>query len=103
MQRIQVLLKSPVTEFAGIFQGVDAQTGELLSVLRNLKHQIDFVRKMRDELHGRFMRWDEMIELWDPVPAERGDAIESALRTTYRFLARYFPQRTDWTLTVNKL
>ena len=102
VQRIQVLMKNPIAEFGGILQAVDAQTGELLSVLRNLRHQIDFVRTMRDELHTRFMRWEEMIQVWDPVPSERGDAIEAALRTTYRFLARYFPQRTDWTLNGNK-
>ncbi len=102
VQRIQALMKTPIAEFGGMFQAIDAQTGELLSVLRNLKHQIDFVRNMRDELHTRFLRWEEMILVWDPVPSERGDAIEAALRTTYRFLARYFPQRTDWTLNGSK-
>ncbi|MBM3521705.1 MAG: hypothetical protein FJX57_02005 [Alphaproteobacteria bacterium] len=102
IQRVQMLMRTPSNEFNGIFQMVDAQTGEILQVLRKMTQQIEFIRTMRDDLHTKLMRWDEMIERWDPVPSERGDAIEAAMRATYRFLARYFPQRSDWTLTVNK-
>jgi hypothetical protein len=102
IQRIQVLLRPPIGEFDPIFEKVDMQTSEVLHVLRKIRQQIDFIRAQRDELHTRLMRWDEMIALWEPIPSERCDAIENALRTTYRFLARYFPQRSDWTLNHNK-
>ncbi|MBL8702819.1 MAG: hypothetical protein JNK67_30840 [Alphaproteobacteria bacterium] len=102
VQRVQALMRTPSNEFNGIFQMVDAQTGEVVQVLRKMSQQIEFIRTMRDELHTKLMRWDEMIERWDPIASERGDAIEAAMRATYRFLARYFPQRSDWTLTVNK-
>lgn len=100
VQRIQVLLKPPLSEFPGIFEMIDTQTVEVIALLRQLKQQISFIRTMRDDLHVRFMKWEEMIQLWDPIPAERGDAIEAALRTTYRFLAHHFPQRSEWTLTM---
>lgn len=102
VQRIQVLLRPPLSEFPGIFEMVDTQTAEVIALLRQIKQQISFIRSMRDDLHVRFMRWEEMIQLWDPIPAERGDAIEAALRTTYRFLAHHFPQRSEWTLTIAK-
>lgn len=102
IQRVQMLMRTPANEFNGIFQMVDAQTGEVVQVLRKMSQQIEFIRTMRDELHTKLMRWDEMIERWEPIASERGDAIEAAMRATYRFLARYFPQRSDWTLTVNK-
>jgi hypothetical protein len=102
VQRIQVLLKPPLAEIPGIFETVDSQTVEVIALLRQIKQQISFIRSMRDDLHVRFMKWEEMIQLWDPIPAERGDAIEAALRTTYRFLAHHFPQRSEWTLTIAK-
>jgi hypothetical protein len=48
------------------------------------------------------MKWEELIQLWEPIATERSETLEKALRTTYRFLARHFPQRKDWTLTIAK-
>jgi hypothetical protein len=98
--RVQLLLATPVKDLTGMFQMIDAQSGEVLAVMRKLKEQIKFIRSMRDDIHHKLMRWDETIDKWDPVVAERGEAMEAVLRSTYRFLARYFPQRSDWTLTV---
>ena len=99
IQRVQVLLKPPLAEFPGIFTMIDWQTAEVTTLLRQMSKQITFIRTMRDDLHARFLKWEEMIQLWDPIPAERGEAIESAMRLTYRFLAHRFPQRSDWTLS----
>lgn len=99
IQRVQVLLKAPLGEFPGIFTMVDWQTAEVTTLLRQVNQRIASIRSMRDDLHVRFMKWEEMIKLWDPIHAERGEALESALRATYRFLAHRFPLRSDWTLT----
>ena len=102
VQRIQALLKAPLGEFPAILQMAFAQMADMRDVLGNVQQQLQFIRTMRDELHVRFMRWEDMIQIWDPVPPERGETLERTLRATYRFLARYFPQRSEWTLTISK-
>lgn len=102
VSRIQALIKGPMSEFPSIFKMVFTQMMDVRMVLRSVPAQVQFIRTMRDELHVRFMKWEEMIQLWDMIPAERGDAIERALRLTYRFMARHFPQRSEWSLTMAK-
>ena len=100
--RISALIKGPLSEFPSIFKMVFTQMMDVRMVLRSVPAQIQFIRTMRDELHIRFMKWEEMIQLWEMIPAERGEAIERALRLTYRFMARHFPQRSEWSLTIAK-
>ncbi|HEV7369115.1 hypothetical protein [Arenibaculum sp.] len=97
--RMQVLIKPPVTNFDTMFGQVDAQTGEVLSVVKNLQAQIRFIRNTRDELHHRLMLWDDIIVQWDAATVERSAEIEILLKETYRFLARHFSQASEWPLT----
>ena len=96
--RMQVLIRAPVADFDSMFTQADAQTGEILAVLRNIAAQTKFIRDMRDELHHRLMLWDEMINLWAITPTERSGEIEALLKDTYRFLARNFAVSNDWPL-----
>lgn len=64
--RMQVLIRAPLADFDSMFTQADAQTGEILAVLRNIGAQTKFIREMRDELHHRLMLWDEMITPWPP-------------------------------------
>jgi hypothetical protein len=97
--RMQVLIRSPVADFESMFTQADAQTGEILAVLRNIGAQTKFIRDMRDELHHRLMLWDEMINPWSTITVERSPEMESLLKDTYRFLARNFAISNDWPLT----
>jgi hypothetical protein len=96
--RMQVLIRSPVADFDSMFTQADAQTGEILAVLRNIAAQTKFIRDMRDELHHRLMLWDEMINPWTAITVERSPEIEALLKDTYRFLARNFAISNDWPL-----
>jgi len=96
--RMQVLIRSPLTNFTTMFTQSDAQTGEILAVLRNIGAQTKFIREMRDDLHHRLMLWDEMINLWSTTTTERSVEIEALLKETYRFLARNFAVTNDWPL-----
>lgn len=96
--RMQVLIRPPVANFDTMFGQVDAQTGEILSVVKNLQAQFRFIREMRDELHFRLMLWDEMIDQWSSTPVEKSPEIETLLKETYRFLARHFGQAVEWPL-----
>jgi hypothetical protein len=96
--RIESLIRRPVTEFAGIFDQIDAQCGEIISLMRNLDRQIPFIREGRDELHRRMMLWDDIIPLWVPLPVERSAGSEQAMKALYRFLARNFITVRPWQL-----
>lgn len=99
LMRIDRLIRRPVEEFNSIFDQVDAQSGEILSLLRNMERQISFIRASRDDLHEKMMIWDELIELWSTLPVERSIEIEGKLRDLYRFLARHFIVEKQWQLT----
>jgi hypothetical protein len=79
-------------EFRKVFDEVDAQTGEIIAVLKNLAAQKRYIRKARNKLHTRLMPWDAIIEEWRGVQLRNAETVSLLLRTLYRFLApRYMP------------
>lgn len=98
VMRMRILIQQPIAWFDNSFQDVDAQTSEILSMLKRLEQQIEFIRKTRDEIHFRLMGWEEMMETWRNAPMERSEAMEARLRATYHFLASNFSQVRDWPL-----
>ena len=98
LQRIQALIRSPVAEFEEILDAVDGQARDVVAAIRQPAHHIDFVRAMRDDINHKLLKWDEMIVRWENIAAERGATIELELKQTYRFVARHFPQRSEWSL-----
>ena len=94
--QMQKLFRTPMTEYQTIFDQVDAQSGEILSLMRNLDSQIAFTRKQRDELHTRFMDWEELLVKWVDVTIERSNANEQLIKTTYRFLAQRYLKTNVW-------
>jgi hypothetical protein len=98
--RAQALIQAPVAKLGSLIEQADANTGEILSLLRRHDEAIQYIRRMRDDVHQQLMRWDELIAAWDTVTIERSAENEGRIRQTYRFVARYFPQTSDWTLAV---
>jgi len=96
VQRVRTLMDPPIRDFSFIFDQVDAQTGEILTVLKSYDKQINFIREMRDELHKKIMIWDEVIDAWDIDLSTRSKGIREAVQSTYRFVAYNFPQAQDW-------
>jgi hypothetical protein len=99
LMRIDNLIRRPLDELRDIFDQVDAQCGEILSLLRNLDRQIAFIRESRDELHTRMMLWDDTITAWEAITIERSPENEQAIREIYRFCARNFMIEKPWQLT----
>jgi hypothetical protein len=97
--RIENLMRRPVNEITGIFEQIDAQCGEIISLLRNLDRQISFIRDSRDELHTRMMQWDDIVPKWLAISVERSSENELAMKELYRFLARNFIIEKQWQLT----
>lgn len=92
------LMDTAVTELSSPVEQVDAQTGEILAVLKNISPQVEFVRGMRDDLYRRLKAWDKIFESWEEVTMSRSDDNEGLLRETYRFLAPRFMKTDDWVL-----
>ncbi|MCR9257259.1 MAG: hypothetical protein NXI16_14320 [Alphaproteobacteria bacterium] len=98
INRIIALLRRPLKHFAEMFDQVDAQTGEIINVIRNAANYVEFIRETRDELHFAFMVWDRILPRWKRAKTDVGKKAESLIKDTYRFVAQEYPQQSTWTL-----
>ncbi len=99
LNRVKMLLQEAIADIETVFDMMDAQTCEIMTVLRSFDVHIGLVREARDDLHRRFMDWDEIIEPWQSeTGGERSDEIEQLVKQTYRLLAQKFPQTQAWAL-----
>ena len=96
IMQMQKLFRTPMSEFQAIFDQVDAQSGEVLALVRNLDKQIAYTRSQRDELHSRFMDWEDLLKQWVNVVIERSGANETLIKSTYRFLAQRYLKTNVW-------
>lgn len=96
------LMVVAVKELGALFMQVDAQTCEIMGLLRNIDNHTAYIRMVRDELHKRMMAWDEILAKWARVKVEMGTDKPDLLRETYHFLAPRFMQVNEWIL-VTKL
>ncbi|MFT6558656.1 hypothetical protein [Sneathiella sp.] len=98
LSRIHTLIEPVISNFERSFDQIDAQTCEVLTILKNFDPTIDHIRKTRDDLHQRFMIWDDMINGWKNLQPEEDPEVERQLKATYRFLAQNFIQSQSWRL-----
>ncbi|GGF39331.1 hypothetical protein GCM10011611_52160 [Aliidongia dinghuensis] len=98
LSRITNLMRRPFTELQSIFDQVDGMSGEIISLLRNITRQIEFIRESRDELHQRMMLWDDIIVKFQTVQVDRTPENEALMKELYRFLARNFIVEKPWEL-----
>jgi hypothetical protein len=96
IQRIKALMVPPIKDFSQVFEEVDVEMGEVVRIVRGFDKSIVFLREMRDELHGKLLIWDEIIDEWDDEPGPRSKSMRQLIQETYRFVARNFPQTQDW-------
>ena len=96
VRRTHILFRPAVRGFSGLFYQADAQTGEIVAVLKSYDSMVKFIREVRDELHQRLIVWDTIIPAWNINLTRRHDDIREAVRATYLFVAFHFPQTHDW-------
>lgn len=96
VNRAAILIRPAMQGFNSLFDQVDAQTAEIMVVLKSYDAMVKYVREIRDELHQRLLIWDQAIKLWNIPVEKRNDRIRDAVRDTYRFVAFHFPQTHDW-------
>jgi len=98
LNRMQILLDPVIKKFDRTFTEIDAQTCEVMVILKNFQPTVETIRRTRDDLHQRFMVWGEMVDKWDGLVIEEDPMIERLLKQTYQFLAQNFMQSQTWRL-----
>jgi hypothetical protein len=88
-------------EFEMSFDEIDAQTGEIIGVLKNLKAQKAYIRESRDEIYKRLMAWEDLLASWRKEPVGKSRAIIDLIRETYQFLAPRFMRADEWKLSAH--
>jgi len=93
--RVQRLAEIALARFQERFDEVAAQTGEVISALRNMESQQAFIRSNRDQLYRAQRAWQPILDGWaaavaDPAPWE-------LVARTYQFLAPRYMPATAWT------
>ena len=92
------LLAIAVEEFGEEFGMADGQTGEIISVLKNIGTQRDYIRSVRNYVYRRLVAWDELLRGWEREPGRMAETVPDLLRKTYQFLAPRYMQTDDWLL-----
>lgn len=92
------LLDDAKKKFETSFDEIDANTGEIMSVLRNFTTQRQYIRTARDDLYRRLRAWQPLTDQWEELPVERGPAAIKLVRETYQFLAPRFMKVKQWLL-----
>ncbi len=100
LTRMRTLMKRPVDQYNNEFEMLDAQTGEVISVLKNFDKQVSYIRKVRDQLHQTTLVWTDVVTQWHGQEAIKDQAVEILMRDTYSFLAQNFLVEQRWTMGV---
>lgn len=88
--------------FKDYFDQVDAQTGEILAMLKNIENQVEYIRGVRDELFRRLVPWEDMIPIWKGIFVSRSEENVARIRDLYQFLAPRFMQVNEWVLVTKR-
>ncbi len=97
LSRVKTLLQRARSEFGMKFKAVNAQNCEMLTVLRGFDLYVQHIRDTRDDLHHRFMDWDETIKQWQAEEATApSDEATLLIKQTYHFLAVRFTKTQKW-------
>lgn len=103
VDQVTRLCSNAVKEYAARFEEVDAQTGEILAVLKNMTGQINYIRDKRDELSQRLLGWDEILKEWRGVSVIKSSDKPELFRALYQFLAPRFMQVNEWALMTRQM
>lgn len=99
LERIRILLGDAVMDIETVFDIVDAQTCEIMTVLKSFEIHLQHIRDARDDLHRRFMNWNDVVDPWQEEEAtERSNEVEHLVKGTYQRLAQMFPQTQSWAM-----
>jgi hypothetical protein len=85
-------------KYRDVFDTIDAQTGEVMAMLRNITNQLEYIRTTRNDLYKRLHPWEEFIRKWKSVYVVKSEENVMRIREIYQFLAPRFMKVNDWVL-----
>jgi len=98
IDQVRKLMLVATAEFDDRIAELDAQTGEILSVLKNLESQVLFIREKRDDLYARLLAWREVIDEWRRIDVAMSLKMENIIARLYQFLATRYMKTDEWVL-----
>jgi hypothetical protein len=98
MGQVRKLARTGLQQTAERFAEVDAQTGEVMSTLRNVDSQRSFIRSNRDWLYRSLRAWTPILASWERAGPALDDAAWARLNNTYQFLAPRYMTVQEWAL-----
>ena len=96
LTQVQRLMGKAMKQLGGRFDEVDAQTGEVLAVLRNAEQQQTFIRSNRDWLYRALRAWDPLLKEWEAGGGIPDELLWQLIAKTYQFLAPRYMAVTEW-------
>jgi hypothetical protein len=98
LTRVHYLATTAQSQIGRRFDELDAQTGEVMSALRNAQGQQAFIRTNRDWLYVTQRAWEPLLQEWDVGGLSVNDTMLMLLDRSYRFLAPRFMPVTEWSV-----
>lgn len=90
--RMQMLIKAPINDVHTAFKSLDMRMTDIITLLREPRSTVEFIRHIRDGVHRRLLEWDDMIKAWTPIQVVRKDQHIKLFKETYRFLAQNYAE-----------
>ena len=97
-RQVSRLVEEAHKRFTDTFDQIDAQTGEVMSVLKNPDTQERYIRNMRDDLYKRLYAWSDIFAIWRSLKVKRSGQAAHEIRELYKFLAPRFMKVKEWAL-----
>jgi hypothetical protein len=101
LTQVRRLTAAALAQIGRRFEELDAQTGEVMSALRNAESQRTFIRSNRDWLYRTQRAWQSLLAEWDVASVSFDEGVLALLGRTYQFLAPRFMPVTEWTNFTN--
>lgn len=99
LTRIAALLKGPAEMIGQALTEADGHGADIVGLCRAYEQKTASVRAARDALFELHMLWEPVLAQWHELPVERSRVADDAIRTTFQFLARNYPQHVAWKRT----
>ena len=96
MMQVRRLSDAGLAQMMARFDEIDAQTSEVMDVLRNMESQRSYIRATRDWLYRTKQHWEPILQGWDAALPELDEAMWLLIGRTYNFLAPRFMPVQEW-------
>ena len=96
LSQVHRLASVALKQIVSRFEDVDAQTGEIASLLRNVDNQRSFIRTNRDWLYRTQRAWEPVLDRWNRAADLPPEEMGAMFTATYQFLAQRCMPATAW-------